>query len=311
MAKTIIEVYNAHGLFQGAYGFEKSVIQIGRGYQNDLILHDRFVDPGHVIVREAEPGWQVEDLGSHNGLFIHGEVNPVKSARLKSGDEIILGKTHLRFLSCAHEVPPAKNLVQTDALFKRLNKASLAWPILLFTFGWYCLEIYLAGFEKFSLSKIATGPVWLVVLVLIWSGIWAFVGRLIKHHAQFHAQVAISSLFFLSLVPAGIVIEYIGYFSSSGLVEGIASITVIGTLVVLFLMGHLSAATNTSRKMQTIVSSTITLLMIVVISLSYFVVRSEFNARPVLHASLKPPFIKIFPASSVDQFLKKSESVFK
>jgi DNA-binding SARP family transcriptional activator len=71
-------------------------VLIGRSASCDLHLDDARASREHAVIEPIGGiGWQVRDLGSLNGTLVNGE--PVVSARLRSGDRIVVGSTCIRF----------------------------------------------------------------------------------------------------------------------------------------------------------------------------------------------------------------------
>jgi ABC transport system ATP-binding/permease protein len=72
------------------YEPSKDLITIGRDTSNDLVLTD---DPRasrrHAQLRKLPGGWEIADLGSHNGTFVNGAR--VSRARLADGDLVAVG----------------------------------------------------------------------------------------------------------------------------------------------------------------------------------------------------------------------------
>jgi hypothetical protein len=76
---------------------KKDVIQIGREEERDVVIDNPSVSRTHAEIRLSEDGtWILEDLGSSNGTFLHGDR--IDGPRpLKLGDEIGFGKFSLIF----------------------------------------------------------------------------------------------------------------------------------------------------------------------------------------------------------------------
>ncbi|HEY0483310.1 MAG TPA: ATP-binding protein [Kofleriaceae bacterium] len=71
-------------------------VSIGRGSENDIQLDDTMVSRNHAeIVRQADGGYRVRDLGSRRGTFVG--ARKVDDAPLRDGDEILIGPIRLRF----------------------------------------------------------------------------------------------------------------------------------------------------------------------------------------------------------------------
>jgi pSer/pThr/pTyr-binding forkhead associated (FHA) protein len=74
----------------------RSVTAIGRGQDNHVIVDDPFASSNHAVITWRENAWWIEDLNSHNGTFLNGEL-VARPSPLTAGDRINIGKTTLRF----------------------------------------------------------------------------------------------------------------------------------------------------------------------------------------------------------------------
>jgi pSer/pThr/pTyr-binding forkhead associated (FHA) protein len=69
---------------------------IGRSPECDIFLDDVTVSRRHAVLRRADDGFTIEDLGSLNGTFVNRRR--IESAKLADGDELQIGKYRLTFL---------------------------------------------------------------------------------------------------------------------------------------------------------------------------------------------------------------------
>jgi pSer/pThr/pTyr-binding forkhead associated (FHA) protein len=70
-------------------------VTIGRAAECEVRLADTSVSRRHAEIRAAGDGWTVVDLGSTNGTKVNGAV--VSERRLKDGDTVSVGDSHLKF----------------------------------------------------------------------------------------------------------------------------------------------------------------------------------------------------------------------
>lgn len=85
---------------------EKQLSRIGRGAENDIVIHDDLVSKHHAIIEavgKPEGGFDyvIEDCDSTNGTFVNDEN--VSLCHLKQGDVIRLGMNHFRFVDDAND----------------------------------------------------------------------------------------------------------------------------------------------------------------------------------------------------------------
>ena len=73
-------------------------IVMGRSSSCEVVLEDPNASRRHAAVRQSSNGWQLEDLGSTNGVKVNGR-QVVGAHELRPGDRIELGHTELVFES--------------------------------------------------------------------------------------------------------------------------------------------------------------------------------------------------------------------
>ncbi len=72
-------------------------VTLGRAEDSDVVLFDETTSRHHTRVEPDEGDtWAAVDLGSANGTWMNGRR--IERARLRHGDEIVMGSIHLRFL---------------------------------------------------------------------------------------------------------------------------------------------------------------------------------------------------------------------
>lgn len=73
------------------------VTVLGRGKDADIVVEDSGVSRRHLEIRVTPQGVIATDLGSTNGSFVEG--NRITAATLIDGNEIMIGRTRIRFWS--------------------------------------------------------------------------------------------------------------------------------------------------------------------------------------------------------------------
>ena len=74
-------------------------IRIGRGLENDVVLHSDSVSRRHACIDVRTGAYRLVDMASTNGTYVNDEL--VENAQLDRGDQIKVGDTILKFLSGA------------------------------------------------------------------------------------------------------------------------------------------------------------------------------------------------------------------
>jgi hypothetical protein len=96
------------------YAMTRPTVVVGRDDEADMQVLDASVSARHARIVNSGQGFEVEDLGSTNGMFLGGER--IRRAELQNGDRLTVGGVDLMFLL---ERP-------TDATIKLPDRARLA-----------------------------------------------------------------------------------------------------------------------------------------------------------------------------------------
>ncbi len=78
------------------YLLDKDVVSAGRHPDSDIFLDDVTVSRRHVDFVRDDDGYTARDIGSLNGTYVNRER--VEEGRLRSGDEVQIGKFKLVYL---------------------------------------------------------------------------------------------------------------------------------------------------------------------------------------------------------------------
>lgn len=310
MAKIIVELTRYRG-HKEHHVFTSRRLTIGRGYDNDIIIPDPYVSTSHAVLSYGDGGtWHIEDTGSENGIFIGQGAKRCPKADIASGDEIVIGKTTLRVFYPSHPVEPAKRLIHPDRIFDKTGRQANGWILLFLTFCAYALSTYLESPKKVYAPQLLLSGIAAVISIVMGAGVWAFIGHLIKNKSRFIHQISIFSVFFLSLLIINEAIGIIGYLFSSSFIVMTLSAIIIPSFISILLISNLYIATNISLRKRAIVSTAIGLCISIIVFLAYYANINEFSGMPEYFYKLKPPFIKVIPSKTTQQFLQKSNILF-
>lgn len=106
------------------YPLNRNITNIGRSRRNHIRIKDPLVSVKHLTVSVSGNTCVVNDLESSNGTFINGE-RVVGSHVLKDGEEMMLGKTILKF-AARQNTAPVKEAKAPKGPEMPLNKKRLA-----------------------------------------------------------------------------------------------------------------------------------------------------------------------------------------
>ena len=305
----IIEVVTPSGRLLDRQRFEQEHVAIGRAYDNQLILSDNSVDPHHVSITTSEGGIIVNDMNSINGVMLHHQL--LKSNhQIKSGDELIIGKTHIRVFTDKHPVPEAINLSSQDVLVNYFSNGWLILISLIVLSAFIILEVWLASIDEFRFRDYVESVFIIGVFVFLYALFWGVIGKLVKHYMRFGAQLCLISLYliltyFLDYFYDVLLFNTLNFFLTTIIASAI-NIIVLGML----LWFNLEISTNLSDKKKLVVSLLVSLSLILLTIYTEVIDRTEFRAAPYLSEKLLPPMLRFAPSESIDEFIEQSRDIY-
>lgn len=295
----------------GLHRFDNDCVRIGRAYDNDLIIDEIHVSPHHAELRCDDEGvWWLHDLDSSNGFIDRRHQRKPSPLRIESGDEVWLGKAHLRFYDPQHPVEAAVSLGATETLLHTLTSPLLALAIVL------CAIALLTGiewqqtFKPFRWKEFLPEAIGLPLSAVVWASLWAGIGRVLKHDSRFVAQIIISFAYLIAMQLWLIVTAIVAFNSSSFVVLKVLFYGGGGVLFAVLLSFNMRLATSIGTRQRAYYAGGMawTLVALVVV-FSEYGVRERFG-NPKYVNLMFPPSLRVTPSVSVEQYQSSSAEVF-
>ncbi len=308
METLIVQLDSHHGRLNEFLKVEKENFSLGRALSNDLVLSDPYLSPQQLRFFKVEGHWQLEILDVTNPVRLNDQALGPSTSPIRSGDKLILGRTHLTLLSENHPIETTRTMV----LSRWLPQAALRPIVPLAMLGLACLvgafDQYLNATTPLQFSEFLSGGLVTILFALIWAGLWAFTGRMLHHQPQFFAQLYYSALIFTGLNLLDFTRGYWEYLTNNELFENIIMTTALFVLVATLLKFNLSFATHIKRKWTTALSVS-GFCTVMILSFMY-IDHKEFETTPKYSAALKPPPMKMVGSQTLDEYLQDFENQF-
>jgi len=307
--ETLIVQFDAlHGRLNEFRKVEKEHFSLGRALSNDLVLSDPYLSPQQLRFFKVEGHWQLEILDATNPVRLNDQALGQTTIPIRSGDKLILGRTHLTLLSEDYPI----EATQTMVLSRWLHHAGLRPIVPLAMLFLACLvgafDQYLNAFTSLKFSEFLPDSLVLILFALTWAGLWAFTGRMLHHQPQFFAQLYYSALIFMEMNLLDLTRGYLEYMTNNELFEDIIITTALFFLVATLLKYNLSFATHIERKWTTALSVS-GFCTVMILSFMY-IDHKEFETTPKYSAALKPPPMKMVRSQTLDEYLQDFERNF-
>lgn len=307
MAELVVEVRDSHHRIQGFYPLRALPASIGRGYDNDIILDDPHVCARHLVIDGDESGWQVRDDDSVNG--VQGNDGERADYHVSSGDEIVIGRTHLRFFAPDHPVDAARRLHDRSNILDGLLVMGGILGLLSVMMLVFAFNDYLTIEREVQVEKLIVGTLPVVVAVLIWAGGWSLLAYIVRRHLYFYYFLSISVVYVLLDLILEILIRLVAFnIINSWIIEALSYFTGGILLVGLFYASMRQAFVISTRRALSLANIFSWGLVAVFVFVAY-ANRAEFSRNPDYPAELKPPMVRVVPLQSFDRFMQNTESM--
>lgn len=295
----------------GFQRFDAQRIRIGRAYDNDLIVDEIHVSPHHAeLVCDESGAWWLHDLGSSNGLMNRRHHRLVSPLRIHSGDDVWLGKVHLRFFDPAHRVEDAVQLGATETMLHSMTNPVLAFFIVVCAIALLTGIEWQQSFKPLRWKEFLPEAIGLPVSAIVWASIWAGIGRLLKHDSRFVAQIIVSFVYLIAMQLWIGITAVVAFNSSSFVMFKALLYGGSGALLALLLLFNLRLATSMNgRQRVTYANGIAWSLVALMVVLAEYGTRERFG-QPKYVSAMFPPITRVAPSVSVQQYYDDSLFIF-
>lgn len=236
----IVEILDRRGVRQRVR-LRAFPASIGRGLDNDVILDDRYVDPRHALLEWDGGGTLLlVDQGSVNGSFDAISGQRVARYPVRSGSEFRLGRTTLRFMD--ETVPAAPALLDAPPTGRLALHESpgIAAAIAVATGALVAINNYLGKSSRVTAEGMLGESLIVLLVVVVWAGAWALVGRVTQHRFRFPEHFAIACLALSGFIISSGGFEYLSFLFPGGFGWDVLAGTAALAIGVVTLAAHLS-----------------------------------------------------------------------
>ena len=286
-------------------------VSIGRAYDNDLIISDPHISEHHAVLRDmGGGGWQIEDLNSKNGIFTSRHRRIRSHATIVSGDEIALGRTHLRIYDRRHQVPDALSMNPVEKVMAPLSRTGNALLFIAFVLLIFALDSYLDQYVDYEFRHVFMDTVGLTLVGIGWALAWGLIGRIMRHDTRFLVQLVIVMTYLLSEVVFSNFLDLLAFNTSSDNAAFVVGVIGHFLLFALLLWLNLYIAIGQTDRKRLLLSCGVSGSAVALVLLYYFLNIPEFSPFPDYVNYLKPPVLQWLHPVNTDKFLQDANVIF-
>lgn len=305
----IEELSRGHKLL-GRHKFLQDSVNIGRGYNNDIIVTDPHVCPEHISIKYDGEHWVVYDEQSLNGSYIEGSKQLANNHVVQSGDVICFGASQIRLVFPNHPVEASVPFSAFENFINiSRNPISLTISIVLFSMvaGWI---FYLNKPVEVNFSQVLVPAIGMTLMFALWPAMVALISHLTKHDARVLTQLGVCFVFFNLMWISDVFETIVSFNTSSNLpVSLLIAVIPIALAFCLFWL-NCYIGFHMSKVRRIVTASCITALLFGGSALVQLSNKPEFNPRPNYNSTLMMPSFFWATSSDVDTFIEDSAKLF-
>lgn len=302
----VIEVLNRTGQVIQRLPWDGRNLRIGRAYDNDMIVDDHYVCPHHLELAQDSGRLLARDLGSVNGSYHQFGRTPFKTMEITDGSTIQFGHSVLRYHATGSAVAPAWRDAARHGVLASLGKASVLALAATLSISAMTAESLLVSPDEPGILSLAGELPYPLIVVLLWSGFWALLNRVVAHRANFNVHLTIAFLataaLFLFEQLALLTAFALGWNAIANQLDYLVQSAVLAIAI----YSHLRYAMPGGAARQAMVAAAVALILFGTPQIGNLVERSGYSSLPYLDPLLWPPEFQLVPGESVDEFFDQS-----
>ena len=309
MEQLVLQTRSKHSCSHRFFKTDANVFAVGRGLNNALIIDDPFIDAEQLRFVKQGSQWLVQCLAGSNPILLNNQLVTVHQLPLSVGDTLSIGQSQLAVLDAEEPLTATRKLRIKQWL--QTPSWQLILPILVFL-AYLLADIAYDYFLSTPVrhdSKAWTFSVLVsAAIAIIWSAIWAFIGRLnhrplhFLQHLGAYAWISLLSFLFLPWLA------YVEFASSNLSISEALSYSFAWLVLSLLIRSNLKIASDIRHP------SGVAMLLGALLCGSFFAisdaVMTDFDPRPEYSQVLQPSSIHSDSDSGMDEFFSALEPQF-
>lgn len=311
--KLIIQISDKHGERLQRLEPGLAPVKFGRGWNNDVILEDKYVDPLHFSLQVDEGRVSLQDHATTNGTQIAGRSLNSQSVAYQLGEPVLIGDTTVRIFDVSQSVEPA---MQRSPWFRWLQQFRTAHRLAMLTLLAVAVSILVKwGFsvEPFTTSVAVVEGFNILLSLLLWSVVCSSVSKLVRRQSHFLNHWAIACIAFIALEILYLAVGIMRFNLQHPVIgETIAALAygLLGILVLYAVFSHTTAWRPVTRVLWSIICA----VGIGAVSYSSYFLQEEherWTAHTRTEQATFPPAVLLRSTVTVDQYMQDAESLFE
>ena len=288
-------------------------LKVGRAWDSDIIIQDKFVDDTQLILSLSESGaLAVEDLGSTNGSMLSGQPLNDHVQDYLWGQEIRLGDTSLRIYNMDSQVAQTANRSSWHGLQKYLESSQ---ALVVITF----IAVLISTLSEWAFSSVPmSAPDLLVTFVtttisiLAWTLIFGSIGKLVQGQSNMRAHLGLAGLVIIAAILLSNLLALVLFNLQSPSAAQWLGLVLYGSLFLIYCFGLLTYITHLGSRAKWIFSLLLVAGTVAAIKSDSFLKEQHelWSDRSNSEQTTLPPAFMLREPVSLDDYFDETNRLF-
>jgi hypothetical protein len=302
-----IEVLDKHDGVLQRQRFNALPLTLGTAYRSDFIVDaDDDAAASHVSLRleRAEDG-ALELVAAEGSAKFWAPGGMTRRWRVDAEQAVSIAGARLRIRTPAY-VPAADGKRRASMSHLNLGRFAWVWSLLLAIASFFALA-WISDIDGGKVVNYISSGLGVLMLILIWSSVWALVSRLTGRASHFLTHLAVGALAFVALS----VIDYL--LDTAAFSFNMSTLQRYGYLLIGLTFGvaawvHGRQIARVGRTTAAITAVLIGAVLFVSQAAGYYTLRGNIASAQTL-TELRPPALRVTSGSTLDAFFSDAEAL--
>jgi hypothetical protein len=296
----VVEIHSRAGRLLFRQRMPSDSFTVGRGYNNDLLLDDPYVKAEHVHIKANENGdWRIVDAD-----------NPYQESVIKSGEELLVGKTRLKIFDQSYAVTAARNVNDFESSLISSGRLLVCVGLMLLAIVLQAGEAYMSSASEVRWTIIVSEALVAGASFIFIAGFWALLSRLLRHEERFLPLLVLLLKVSVFMWLFDVVISLIGFNFNDPETIFVIGALFAGFVTAYYIYACLVLVTSLGRRTQSIASLVTGIMVTLLISADLVIGLDKFSAGVNYSGSMYPPVVVVTNGVTTEDFIAGTLEVF-
>ncbi|MEZ5597978.1 MAG: FHA domain-containing protein [Pseudomonadales bacterium] len=307
----VVEITSRSGRVMERYKATGASVSVGRGYDNDVIVADPYVDVRHAVIEETSAGLTVRACGTNTPVHAGHQIVGEEPWPIHSGAGITLGRTHLKVYDLRHPVAPVQAFDRVEQFFASATLPGNIGIGLVAFLAIGLIDMVLRSYTEVEISAVLQEIIASIGITLLWAVFWSVVARISRGEPRFfHHWLAAAAA--VTLYTLGrFLLDVVGFNTGSSATVEVLSFLLEGGCLAFALTLNLRFALRQTTPVRHAWAQGVAWVFVAYIVMTSWSFDDLFSAYPDYEATLLPDDWRVVPSISADAFVARSGHLYE